>query len=109
MENVLRQQLLEEVEKRINTGEFDKYLTIPFMTRKSLSATFKGRIDRKVEKNAALVINEAEIKSVVDEAREAAAVTYNIFEKLGFFKQNEDGEIVLTRAAQIALREITLL
>jgi len=70
---------LTEFSKRLEEGEFDKYLTMPLLTKNLIYFTAKGRITRRLEKGGTPLLTEIEILNVIEESRIIAAETFNLF------------------------------
>lgn len=94
---------LEEFSRRLEEGDFNKYLTMPFMTKNLLFSTAKGRIDRRLEKGGTPVLTELEIAAVIEEAREAAAGTFQLLLETGILEKTTEG-YQLSRKGQIAVK-----
>lgn len=91
MKNQQNEVFLNKISSKIKNGEFDEFLTIPFMTKELLFASIKARIDKKIETNATPVLNDTEVKDAVKDAKETAAYTAGIFIGAKIFVKGVDG------------------
>ena len=94
---------LTKIAEKLKRGDFDKYLTIPFMTQELILASIKVKFARKIESGGTPVLNDAEVKDCILQAKETAATTCAIFAKFGFIERTEEG-FKITEKAQLALR-----
>jgi hypothetical protein len=94
MNNETAQAFLNAMKDKIDQGDYDSELG-PFQQRKSLFASLKARIDKKLETGGTPILSEAEIKDAFKDAKEVAAITLGIFKKLGIIKniKKEEWEI----------------
>jgi hypothetical protein len=74
------------------------------MSKKLLIDTVKGKINRKIEKNVAPVLTDAEIKLVFEEIKETAGTTFYIFRKYGLLEETDEG-YQISKKGQRALIE----
>lgn len=82
---------LTKMSEKVNNGEYDNYLTIPFLSRKLLISSFKARINKKIETNATPLLSDVEIIDSINDAKEVATATAKIFLELGLLKETENG------------------
>ncbi|MFA5153528.1 MAG: hypothetical protein WC554_13270 [Clostridia bacterium] len=82
---------LAKITEKLKRGDFDKYLTIPFMTKELLLISIKAKFARKLESGGTPVLNDAEVKDCIIQAKETAAITCAIFSKFGFIERTDDG------------------
>jgi len=94
---------LSKMSEKINNGEFDYALTIPFISRELIYSSIKARIVKKIETGATPLLNEAEIKDSINDAREIAAHTALIFFHNGML-EIKDGELVLTEKGHMYVK-----
>ena len=92
---------------KLDNGEYDEHLTLPFMNKKLLMAAVEGRIKRKLEKGTAPLLTDLEVQSSINEAKEAAGGTFYLMVKYNILEPNEDGGYQLSRKGARALREIS--
>jgi hypothetical protein len=100
---------LSKIGEQIQNGEFDKYLTMPLMTKELLYSSIKARIQKKIENKATPVLNDAEIVDAIEDAKETAGFTFEIFLKVGFLEKVEDGGYQLTKLGKFATKEVSRL
>lgn len=105
MEN--NEVFLKSFKTKLDNGEYDAHLTLPFMNKKLLYAAIKGKVERKIEKGTAPILTDAEIQSSVNEAKEAAGGTFYLMVKYGILIPNEEGTYDLSKKGARALREIS--
>lgn len=98
---------LNNIQNRINNGEFDQYLTMPFMNKKLLMAAIKGKIERRLEKGGTPILTDAEIVESIQDAKEAAGSTFYLMVNNGILVKNDSGEYELSSKAKIALRHFS--
>ena len=104
MKNINDKVFLNKINERINSGDFDSYLTYPFMTRNLLFTIFKGKIDRKIETGGTPILNDAEIKDCISDAEETSKNIFVIYAKVGFINKDEKGTYVLTDKFYLAMK-----
>ena len=85
------QIFLDRTLKRVENGEFDEHLSIPFASRKLMKAVIVEKMKQKVEKNATPVFSDTELYEIVGEVRETAAYTASVLSKVGILSDNGDG------------------
>ncbi len=95
---------LNNIQNRINDGEFDQHFTMPFMNRKLLTAAIKGKIERRLEKGGTPILTDAEIVESIQDAKETAGSTFYLMVNNGILIKNGFGEYELSSKAKIALR-----
>jgi hypothetical protein len=89
---------LNKMKDKIASGEFDKEVG-PFMSKATIYASIKARVDKKLETGGTPLLSDAEVKDALKDAKEVAAITLGIFSKLGFFEKSE-GEWKPTRLGE---------
>ena len=94
MENEKNKITLAKLNERIDAGEWDKYLSIPFATKKLLKSVIKTKINKKVEVGNTPMLTEAEIQLCIQEVRETAAYTTSIFLNNGILEKTENSIIL---------------
>jgi len=95
---------LNNVQDRINDGEFDSYLTLPFMNKKLLMAAIKGKIERRIQKGGTPMLTDAEIIESIQEVKETAGTTFYLLVNNRILVKNDDGTYELSHKAKLALR-----
>lgn len=92
MKNQQNDVFLNKISSKIKNGEFDEFLTVPFMSKELLFASIKARIDKKIENGATPVLNDTEVKDAIKDAKETAGYTMAMFIKpLNIFVKGVDG------------------
>ena len=82
---------LGRVMERIDRGDFDSQLEIPFASRKLLKALVTQKMEKKVETNATPVLSDLDLDECVKEVRETAANTLGVFLWAGILEKTEEG------------------
>ena len=100
MNNETAQMFLNNIRDKINQGDYDSEL-VPIQQKKSLFASIKARVDRKLETGGTPILSEAEIKDSFKDAKEVAAITLGIFKKLGIVENTEEGWKVTTLGEKV--------
>lgn len=88
------QVFLNKMKDKIGKGEYDKEITVPFMKRESIYASIKARVIKKLETGGTPLLSDAEIKDAIKDAKEVAAISLEIFSKIGILQKTETGWIV---------------
>lgn len=83
--------ILDRIMERIDNGEFDKDLKIPFASKKMLKGLVESKMDIKLETNSTPILSDNDLDECVKEVRETAAHTASIFVKKGILVPDEDG------------------
>lgn len=103
MKNINNDVFLNKINQRIKHGDFDTYLNFPFMSRDLLSASIKGRIEKRISSGGTPILNDNEIKDCIAETKETALSIILIYIKFGFIVKSEEGYVV-TEKMQLAIR-----
>jgi len=91
MKSINNDVFLNKISQRIKNGDFDVYLTVPFMTRDLLSHVIKGRLDKKITTGGTPILSDTEIKDCLAETKETAVNIIATYLKLGFMVRTETG------------------
>ena len=100
MKNQQNEVFLNKISSKIKAGDFDEFLTIPFLTKELLFSSIKARIDKKIENNATPILNDTEVKDAIKDAKELAIITAAIFVANGILVKGVDGYEVSDVAKQ---------
>jgi predicted phage tail protein len=95
------QVFLNKIKDKINKGEYDKELTVPFMKKESIYASVKARVTKKLETGGTPLLSEAEIKDAIQDAKEVAAISLALFSKVGILEKTEAGWIVTSKGEKL--------
>lgn len=95
------QVFLNKIKDKIGKGVYDKELTVPFMKRESIYASIKARVTKKLETGATPLLSDAEIKDAIKDAKEVAAISLEIFSKIGILEKTEAGWIVTPKGEKL--------
>jgi len=85
------QIFLDRTLKRVDNGEFDEHLSIPFASRKLMKAVVTDKMKQKVENNSTPVFSDTELYEIVGEVRDTAAETTALFIKMGLLTDDGKG------------------
>lgn len=91
---------LGRVMSRIEKGEFDNRLEIPFASRKLLKAVIQSKIDKKLETGATPILSENNLDECIEDVREAAVYTAALFLEAGILQENDKGSITKYEVTQ---------
>lgn len=103
MKTINNNVFLSKISQKIKNGEFDVYLTLPFMTKELLYISIKNRIQKKIDTNGTPILSDAEVKDCIAEVKETAVNIISIYLKLGFMKRTSDG-YEMTEKMQLAIK-----
>jgi len=101
MKNESAQVFLNKIKDQIGKGIYDKELTVPFMKRESIYASIKARVIKKLETGATPLLSDGEIKDVIKDAKEVAAISLELFSKIGILQKTEEGWIVTPKGEKL--------
>jgi len=82
---------LDRILNRIDNGEFDEHLNIPFASRKLLKSLVEAKMARKVETKSTPVLSDTDLWNCVSEVRETAAYTASVLFENGLLVKDEKG------------------
>jgi len=102
-----KSEYLSSFYTKLDKGEYDEHLKLPFMKKELLIASVEGRIQRKIDKGATPILPDSEIQLCINEAKEAAGGTFYLMVKNGILEPNENGGYQLSIKGARALREIS--
>lgn len=85
------QIFLDRTLKRVDNGEFDEHLSIPFASRKLMKAVITENMKQKVENNSTPVFSDTELYEIVGQVRETAAETAAVFAEMGLLTDDGNG------------------
>jgi hypothetical protein len=106
MENIT---FLLDFKAKLDKGDYDEHLNLPFMKKELLMAAVSGRIQRKIDKDVTPILTDSEILLCVNEVKEAAGGTFYLMVKHKILEEKEDGTYGLSRKGAQALREVSRL
>jgi hypothetical protein len=101
MKNINNDVFLNKIMQRIKNGDFDAYLTIPFMTRDLLVTTIKGRLEKKIATGGTPILSDADLKDCIAEVKETAVFIVAVYVKLGFMVRTEEGYELSERGKKV--------
>jgi len=79
-----------KISEKINEGFYDEFITIPFMSRQLIIKLIKFNINKKLDMNSTPILSEQEIKNIINDAKETALVTTQIFINIGLIEKVND-------------------
>lgn len=91
---------LGRVMARVEKGEFDNRLSIPFASRKLLKAVIQSKIDKKLETGATPILSENNLDECIEDVRETAVYTAALFLETGILQENDKGSITKYEVTQ---------
>lgn len=103
MKSINNDVFLSKISQRIKNGDFDTYLTLPFMTRDLLQLTIKGKIDKKITTGGTPILSDTEIKECLNDVKETALNIIVCYIKNGFMIRTETG-LEFTERGQLAVK-----
>jgi hypothetical protein len=80
--------ILNKLYERVDRGEFDADLNIPFASRKLLKKVINQTIEEKIEKKTTPVLSDSDIKSLISDVKETATITAKLFIELGIIEKD---------------------
>mgnify|MGYP000955445183 CR=1 FL=1 len=96
---------LSKIQESINKGDYDKYMTVPFMSKKLLYAAIKAKVVSKEARGNNPILTDSEIKECINDAKETAAYTAAVLFRTGILEKGEDGKLCVSKKGQIAIRD----
>jgi len=103
MKNINNTVFLSKIAQRVKNGDFDVYLTLPFMTRDLFLYSVKGHLSKKLSTGGTPILSDNELKDCIEEVKETALTIIKIYMKLGFIIRTEDG-YAFTDKMSLAIR-----
>lgn len=103
MKNINNNVFLNKISQRVKNGDFDAYLTLPFMTRELFISSIKGRIDKKIATGGTPILSDTELRDCLAETKETAVSIIAIYLKMGFMIKTEEG-YEMTEKMQLAIK-----
>lgn len=104
MDKTTQSVFFHKISEKINNGDYDQHMTIPFMSRSTLIAAIKQRLSKKIEKNMTPILTDQEVLMCVTTAKELAATMFAMYVKLGFIERTEEGFDV-TERGKLAVKQ----
>jgi len=92
--------------QRINKGDFDVYLNLPFMSRDLFLSTIKTKLKEKILVGNKPILSDVEIKDCIAEVKETALNIIALYLKLEFIVRTETG-IEFTEKGLKAIKSIS--
>jgi hypothetical protein len=81
---------LTKIHEKITNGDFDEYLTYPFMSKELFYSCLKNRLARKIEEGHTPILSDAEIKTCLQEVKETAVNVIAVYLKVGIIAKVDD-------------------
>jgi hypothetical protein len=103
MKNLNNEVFLNKIGQRIKNGDFDTYLTLPFMTRDLLYLTIKSKISKKITTGSTPILSDNEVKECLADVKDAAVNIIALYLKQGFIIKTETG-VELTEKYYLAIK-----
>jgi len=103
MKTINNDVFLNKISERIKNGDFDTYLTLPFMTRNLLQTTIKAKLNKKIKSGATPILNDTEIRECLNDVKETALNIIMCYIKNGFIIRTENG-FEFTKKGYLAIK-----
>lgn len=95
---------LKKIHERIEDGDYDSEMVIPFMDRELFFKLLKNKVESKEKKNVNPLLTTEEIKNVMKDLKETSVNIAGLYFKLGFIEKNKDGQYNVTDKGKMAIR-----
>lgn len=96
---------LNKIQKQIKRGEYDEYLTIPFMSKALLYSTIKAEYEARHAESGVLLLTAAEIKYAIETTKITGAEVFKLFVDSGILEKSVDG-YQMSKKGKLALRTL---
>ena len=100
------QVFLNKVKDKINKGDYDSDINVPFMSKATVYSSIKARVDKKLETGATPLLFDSEIKDAIKDAKDVAAISFGVFKKLGIIEKDDKGEWQVSPKGEKLLKTI---
>jgi len=100
-------EFLNRFQGKLDNGEYDKDLSLPFMKKELLYATVENKVKEKIEEGTGTGLSENEIKDAIEEVKETAGGIFYLMVKHKLLEQREDGTFGLSKKGAIAIGEVS--
>jgi hypothetical protein len=94
---------LNKISQKIRSGDYNEYLTLPFMTKDLLLVSIRERINKKLLTKTTPILSDNEIKDCIDEVKETAVNIMAVYLRMGFIEKTEEG-LTFTHTGNIAIK-----
>ena len=91
MKNINNDVYLSKVTQRINNGDFDSMLVVPFMTRNLFLSSIKNRLNEREENGRARVLTDNELKESIVDTQATAVEILQSYIANGFMEITDEG------------------
>ena len=91
MKNVNNEVYLNKITQRVNNGDFDSMLVVPFMTRNLFLSSIKNRLNERETNGRARVLTDLELKDCINETQETAVEILQLYIKNGVMEITDEG------------------
>ena len=99
-------EFLNKFQLKLDNGDYDQYLTLPFMKKEFLIANVKFAVAKKVEKEEGTGLSDIEIATIIKDIKETAGRVFYLMVKYKILEQKEDGSFGLTKKGAVAIGEV---
>jgi hypothetical protein len=93
-----------KVLEKIKRGYYDQYISL-FVSRELIYSSIKARVNKKIETGATPLLNEAELKDAIKDAKETGDLIISIFLDKGILASSTEG-IILSEKGNKLLKMI---
>jgi len=94
MENEKVKIILARLMERIDMGEWENQLTIPFASKKLLKSIVRTKMNKKIETGGNPMFTDMDMLSCVNETKETALIIAALFIKNGILGQTDNGIVL---------------
>ena len=96
---------LSNIHRRIEGGEFDKKLILPFMNRKLLFNLIKRKINKRFKKGKTPNLTDTEINMIIGDMKELSGYSFKLFVEYGFIEQDDENNWQISEKGKKAILE----
>lgn len=91
MKNINNEVYLNKITQRVNNGDFDSMLVVPFMTRNLFLSSIKNHLNERETNGRARVLTDLELKDCIHETQETAVEILQSYIKNGLMEITDEG------------------
>ena len=98
--NEYNNPFLKSIDDRIESGEFDKSISI-FVPKKLIYSAIKSKVEKKISNGGSPMLTESEVKDAIKDAKEVGEATAKLFLDIGIIKKTDNGLAVNEKLQKI--------
>lgn len=95
---------LKKIHERINEGDYDSEMIMPYMDRKLFFRLVKNKVLSKENNNSNPLLTTEEIKHIISDLRETSLNIVSLYLKLGFIEKNSNQQYDITKKGKLAIK-----